>query len=55
MRFAMIQIKIALSLILKNFKIPLNNKTKLPLKMETKGIILAPIGGIWLDLIPINE
>ncbi|RZC32690.1 cytochrome P450 6a2, partial [Asbolus verrucosus] len=46
MRFAMIQIKIALSLILKTFETPLNSKTILPLKMETKGIILAPIGGI---------
>nr|WET52687.1 cytochrome P450 [Phaedon brassicae] len=50
MRFAMIQAKIALSLTLKNFKFSLSKKTILPLKMETKGIILTPIGGLWLDL-----
>lgn len=54
MRFAMIQTKIALSLLIKNFKFKLNTRTKLPIKMETKGIILAPIGGIWLDLQPIK-
>ncbi|KAG5876193.1 hypothetical protein JTB14_001936 [Gonioctena quinquepunctata] len=53
MRFAMIQAKIALSLTLRNFKFSLSKKTKLPLKMETKGIILTPIGGLWLDLQPI--
>lgn len=48
----MIQIKIALALILKSFEFPLSEKTILPMKMENSGIILAPIGGIWLDLIP---
>ncbi|XP_074030754.1 probable cytochrome P450 6a14 [Leptinotarsa decemlineata] len=52
MRFAMIQAKIALSLTLRNFNFNLTKKTKLPLKMETKGIILAPVGGLWLDLKP---
>ncbi|KAJ8968107.1 hypothetical protein NQ314_002462, partial [Rhamnusium bicolor] len=53
MRFAMIQAKIALSLTLRNFKFCLSKKTKLPLKMETKGIILAAIGGLWIDLMPV--
>ncbi|CAG9830350.1 unnamed protein product [Diabrotica balteata] len=52
MRFAMIQAKIALSLTLRNFFFELSEKTKLPLKMETKGIILTPIGGLWLKLKP---
>ncbi|CAH2007827.1 unnamed protein product [Acanthoscelides obtectus] len=50
MRFAMIQAKIALSIILKNLDFTLSKKTKLPLTMEKKGIILAPIGGLWLEL-----
>lgn len=52
MRFAMIQAKIALSLTIRNFNFGLSKKTRLPLKMETKGIILTPIGGLWLDLKP---
>ncbi|XP_057666256.1 probable cytochrome P450 6a14 [Diorhabda carinulata] len=55
MRFAMIQAKIALALTLRNFQFGLSTKTKLPLKMETKGIILTPIGGLWLDLKPRPE
>lgn len=48
----MIQAKIALSLTIRNFNFGLSKKTRLPLKMETKGIILTPIGGLWLDLKP---
>lgn len=55
MRFAMIQAKIALSLMLKNFNFSLNKKTRLPLKMETAGILLSPVGGLWLDLLPISS
>lgn len=55
MRFALIQAKIALSLMLKNFIFRLNKKTRLPLKMETAGILLSPIGGLWLDLQPLSE
>ncbi|KAL3280009.1 hypothetical protein HHI36_017517 [Cryptolaemus montrouzieri] len=55
MRFAMIQVKIALSLMLKNYTFRLNSRTKLPITMEKKGIILAPIGGIWIDFTEINR
>nr|CAI5868967.1 unnamed protein product [Callosobruchus analis] len=55
MRFAMIQAKIALSIILKDLRFSLSEKTKLPLTMEKKGIILAPIGGLWLDIKPISD
>ncbi|KAJ8982768.1 hypothetical protein NQ317_018180 [Molorchus minor] len=55
MRFAMLQAKIALSLTLKNFKFRLSTKTKLPLKMETKGIILSAIGGLWINFEPIID
>ncbi|KAL1494592.1 hypothetical protein ABEB36_010165 [Hypothenemus hampei] len=49
MRFAMIQAKIALILCILNFEFSLSTRTKLPLKMETKGIILTPIGGLWIE------
>lgn len=54
-RFAMIQIKIALSLMLATFEFSVNRKTIFPLKMETKGIILNPIGGLWLNFKPIKR
>lgn len=47
---AMIQVKVGLAQLLKNFSYTLNSKTSLPLKMETKGIITTPIGGIWLNV-----
>nr|UUB32683.1 cytochrome P450 CYP6BS2 [Dendroctonus valens] len=49
MRFAMIQSKIALVLSLVNYELRLSERTKLPLKMESKGIILSPIGGVWIE------
>lgn len=49
-RMAMIQVKVGLAQLLKNFSYTLNSKTSLPLRMETKGIITTPIGGIWLNL-----
>lgn len=45
----MIQSKIALVLSLANYELRLSERTKLPLKMETKGIILSPIGGLWIE------
>ncbi|KAK5649524.1 hypothetical protein RI129_000553 [Pyrocoelia pectoralis] len=49
-RFALIQIKVGLSLILKNFKFALSSKTPLPLKLEPKGIVITPVSGIWVNL-----
>ncbi|ERL89674.1 hypothetical protein D910_07037 [Dendroctonus ponderosae] len=49
MRFAMIQSKVALVLSLVHYELRLSERTQLPLKMETKGIILAPIGGLWIE------
>ncbi|KAF5307270.1 hypothetical protein FQR65_LT06986 [Abscondita terminalis] len=49
-RFALIQIKVGLALILKNFSFQLNPKTPLPLKLEPKGIVITPVSGIWVDL-----
>ncbi|GJQ81529.1 Cyp6a9 [Trypoxylus dichotomus] len=50
MRFAMVQSKLALALLLKNFTFTLNPKTPLPMQLDTRGIVLAPKGGIWIKL-----
>ncbi|XP_044761645.1 probable cytochrome P450 6a14 isoform X2 [Coccinella septempunctata] len=50
MRFAMLQMKITLSILLQNYVFHINSKTNLPIVMEKKGILLSPIGGIWMNL-----
>ncbi|KAF5299148.1 hypothetical protein FQA39_LY02321 [Lamprigera yunnana] len=54
-RFALIQIKVGLAIILNNFKFTLNPKTSVPLKLEPKGIVITPVSGIWVDLEKIEE
>lgn len=50
MRFAMVQSKLALCLLLKNYSFTLSTKTPLPLEMKTTGIVLAPESGVWIEL-----
>nr|XP_022901568.1 probable cytochrome P450 6a21 isoform X1 [Onthophagus taurus]XP_022901569.1 probable cytochrome P450 6a21 isoform X1 [Onthophagus taurus] len=50
MKFATVQSKLALVVLLKSFKFKLSEKTILPLKMETKGITLAPANGVWIEM-----
>ncbi|KAJ8975579.1 hypothetical protein NQ317_013081 [Molorchus minor] len=53
-RFGIMQTKVGLTTILKNFNVKLNNKTKLPLKISTKSIITRAEGDIWLNLEKLN-
>ncbi|CAH1104625.1 unnamed protein product [Psylliodes chrysocephalus] len=50
MRFGIMQSKVGLVSILKNFKVSLNNKTKEPLKFLAASMIPQVEGGIWLNL-----
>ncbi|XP_023310269.1 cytochrome P450 6a2-like [Anoplophora glabripennis] len=49
-RFGILQSKVGLTSILKDFKVTLSEKTKLPLKMNPYEKITSPIGGIWLKI-----
>ncbi|KAJ8940734.1 hypothetical protein NQ318_005485 [Aromia moschata] len=49
-RFGIMQTKVGLSCILRNFKVTLNKKTQLPLKMDPTKIFPVAEGGIWLNL-----
>ncbi|KAJ8940731.1 hypothetical protein NQ318_005482 [Aromia moschata] len=49
-RFGIMQTKVGLSCILRNFKVTLNKKTQLPLKMDPTKILPVAKGGIWLNL-----
>ncbi|XP_018577109.1 probable cytochrome P450 6a13, partial [Anoplophora glabripennis] len=49
-RFGILQSKVGLTSILKDFKVTLSEKTKLPLKMNPHEKFTSPIGGIWLKI-----
>ncbi|KAJ8929028.1 hypothetical protein NQ314_018339, partial [Rhamnusium bicolor] len=50
LRFGMMQTKLGLITLLRNFSITLNKKTKSPLVFSTRGFIISCKGGIWIDL-----
>jgi hypothetical protein len=54
LRFGMLQSKVGLTTLLKNFKIKVSNRTKVPLTMEKNSFITTAEGGIWLDVEKLN-
>ncbi|KAK4878616.1 hypothetical protein RN001_011122 [Aquatica leii] len=46
LRFAFLQMKIALSMLFKNYKFSINEKTKLPLKIKPKSFVMSPMASI---------
>ncbi|XP_066257307.1 probable cytochrome P450 6a13 [Euwallacea similis] len=52
LRFGMLQTKLGITSLLRNFNFTLNKKTHLPIVMETGNILLAPKGNVWLDVHP---
>jgi cytochrome P450 family 6 len=49
MRFGLMQTKVGLTTLLRNFKFTVNEKTKEPLKMNPASLVLSAQGEIWLD------
>ncbi|KAJ8913636.1 hypothetical protein NQ315_007353 [Exocentrus adspersus] len=49
-RFGLMQVKVGLICLLRKFKMKLNKRTKLPLKMTASSIVGCAEGGIWLNL-----
>ncbi|KAJ8936056.1 hypothetical protein NQ318_004957 [Aromia moschata] len=49
-RFGIMQIKIGLASILKNFNVKLHEKTNLPLKMDVSSFVPNTDGAIWLSM-----
>ncbi|RZC42913.1 p450 domain containing protein, partial [Asbolus verrucosus] len=49
MRFGLMQAKVGLTSLLRNFKFTVSKKTQEPLKMVVKVDLLAAVGGIWLE------
>ncbi|XP_008192269.1 probable cytochrome P450 6a14 [Tribolium castaneum] len=54
LRFGMLQSKVGLTALLKNYKISLSSKTKMPLEMEKSGLVTTVEGGMWLNVEKIN-
>ncbi|XP_063913777.1 probable cytochrome P450 6a14 [Zophobas morio] len=49
LRFGLLQTKVGLGVLLKNYKFSVNSRTQLPLKFDPTSFILSPVGGMWLD------
>ncbi|KAF5284551.1 hypothetical protein FQA39_LY17001 [Lamprigera yunnana] len=47
-RFALLQIKVAIVSILRNFDIKLSDKTKLPLEVDPAAVVIRAKGGLWI-------
>ncbi|XP_063915591.1 probable cytochrome P450 6a14 [Zophobas morio] len=50
MRFGLLQSKVGLATLLKNYKITLSKKTVLPLKLDKNSFVTTAAGGIWIDV-----
>ncbi|GJQ77926.1 Cyp6a9 [Trypoxylus dichotomus] len=48
-RFGIMQTKVGLILLLRNFRVSLNDKTELPLTMEPSALLMTTRNKIWLD------
>nr|AKZ17692.1 cytochrome P450 monooxygenase CYP6BQ33 [Tenebrio molitor] len=49
MRFGMLQSKVALTVLLKNYNVTLNEKTTTPIKFAKRSFLSKADGGVWLD------
>lgn len=55
-RFGLMQTKVGLALLLRDYKFSVNKKkTPIPLKYKVNSIFLAVEGGIWLDVQKVRE
>lgn len=55
MRFGTAQVKAAIIEIVRNYEISVNKKMQLPIVFDPKNFLLMPIGGIWVDLKPLQK
>ncbi|KAJ3659268.1 hypothetical protein Zmor_010965 [Zophobas morio] len=55
LRFGMLQSKVGLTTLLKNYKIKLSSKTKTPLELDKNSFVTTAEGGIWIDVEKLNK
>ncbi|GJQ82000.1 Cyp6a9 [Trypoxylus dichotomus] len=49
-RFALMQSKVGLAFLVKNYRIKINPKTELPVRMDPVKFFTATVGGLWIDM-----
>ncbi|GJQ82005.1 Cyp6a9 [Trypoxylus dichotomus] len=54
-RFGLMQTKVGLALLIKNFNFKLNSRTKQPIKLDPKHVFRSALGGLWLDVEEIDN
>lgn len=54
LRFGMMQAKIGLVVLLKNFVFSTTPKTDIPLEFSSLKLVLSPKNGVWLKLTPVS-
>lgn len=52
-RFGLMQVKMGLAVLIKNYKFVINPSTKMPIEFDRNGFLLALKDKIWLDAINI--
>lgn len=50
LRFGVLQTRLGLVSVLRNFRVTLNKKTIHPISLDPKDVTMMPLGGIWLDI-----
>lgn len=55
LRFGVMQLRVVLAALISNFEFHLCEETKIPPKLDPKGFLLCPIGGIPLRIVPRTE
>jgi cytochrome P450 family 6 len=51
MRFGLMQTKVGIVSILSKYEIRVSKNTPIPLVFDPRSIVLAPVGGMWLDIV----
>lgn len=54
MRYGVLQVKLAVVEMIRNFVIKPSHKTQSPVVLDPKNFLLTPIGGLWADFEPIK-
>ena len=50
MRFGLMQTKVGLVSVISKYQLSVSNKTAVPLVLDTKTIVMTPVGGMWLQI-----
>lgn len=54
LRFGLIQTRLGLLSIIRNYRVTLSEKTVHPIRLDPKDVTMMPYGGIWLNTERIN-